>query len=55
MSFNKQILCPWCNKGRVLGTETTTGEVSEKCNKCGKYYIADFGRMKAFKSNAIKQ
>lgn len=53
MEYVRKLTCPWCHKGKLMGTSTTNGSVSAKCTKCGRYYIADFTSMITKKANAI--
>lgn len=54
-SFSKKVICPWCERGEVLGTSETIGSVSMACPKCGRYFIADFNQCKGVKSKAVRR
>jgi len=54
-NFIKKIACPWCGRGETLGTAETQGIISLVCQKCGRYYIADFNNCKSMKSNAVRK
>jgi len=54
-NFIKKIACPWCGRGETLGTAETQGIISLVCQKCGRYYIADFNKCKSTKSNAVRK
>jgi len=54
-SFSKKVICPWCERGEVQGTNETKGSVSMACPKCGRYFVADFNQCKGVKSKAVRR
>jgi transposase-like protein len=54
-SFSKKVICPWCERGEVLGTSETKGSVSMACPKCGRYFVANFNQCIGVKSKAVRR
>jgi transcription elongation factor Elf1 len=53
--FDKIVVCPWCNKGKVIANRKAHIIVSCQCPKCGRYFGADFEKLTATKSSPIQR
>lgn len=45
---------PCCPKEKVMVGREATGQVSQKCPRCGKFAIFDYKEMKAYPSEPVR-
>ena len=48
-----QILCPWCQKGKVVVNWGDNSAITVACRKCGRFGLYDIKSMTATKSKAV--
>lgn len=53
--FKRQLICPWCFKGKILTNRQADVNISVQCPKCKRIFLGDLNNLNTSKSSALKK